>query len=146
MATSAKTFLGEQDRSGLFPSAFRGDSAFLGEAERSGLTPSALSGEPLFFVGVLMTLPRWRGSEAMEVAGGGGSEAVLFSLREFSLLRRLERRAGKSRCACLVGAILPPLRRRRRSPQFLLLEKTVSLSSSISPVRFRMKSLRFSLL
>ena len=147
VAISVKTFLGEQDRRGLLPSAFRGDSAFLGEADLNGLTPSALSGEPIFFVGVLVTLPRWRGSEAVEVAAaGGGSEAVLFSLREFSLLRRLERRAGKSRCACFVGAILPPLRRRCRSPQLLRLEKTGLLSSSISPVRFRMESLRFSLL
>ena len=65
VAISVKTFLGEQDRRGLLPSAFRGDSAFLGEADLSGLTPSALSGEPLFFVGVLVTLPRWRGSEAV---------------------------------------------------------------------------------
>ena len=110
MAISAKTFLGEEDRIWLFLSALRGDDTFLGEAaERSGLTPSALSGDP-FFVGVLVTLPRLRGSEAVDVVGG--SEAVLFSLREFSLFRRLERRAGRSRSACfVVGAILPPLRR-----------------------------------
>ena len=114
MAISAKTFLGEEERIWLFPSALRGDDTFLGEAaERSGLTPSALSGDP-FFVGVLVTLPRFRGSEAAEVVVGG-SEAVLFSLREFSLFRRLERRAGRSRSACfVVGAILPPL---RRSPE-----------------------------
>ena len=116
MAISAKTLLGEEERIWLFPSALRGDDTFLGEAaERSGLTPSALSGDP-FFVGVLVTLPRFReGSEAAAEGVVGGSEAVLFSLREFSLFRRLERRAGRSRSACfVVGAILPPL---RRSPE-----------------------------
>ena len=117
MAISAKTLLGEEERIWLFPSALRGDDTFLGEAaaERSGLTPSALSGDP-FFVGVLVTLPRFReGSEEAAEVVVGGSEAVLFSLREFSLFRRLERRAGRSRSACfVVGAILPPL---RRSPE-----------------------------
>ena len=118
---SAKTFLGEDDLSWLFPSAsaLRGDDTFLGEAaERSGLTPSALSGDddPFlvgvlvtpFLVGVLVTLPRCRGSEVAVEVAVGGSEAVLFSLREFSLFRRLERRAGRSRSVCFIGAIVKP--------------------------------------
>ena len=109
---SAKTFLGEDDLSWLFPSAsaLRGDDTFLGEAaERSGLTPSALSGDDdPFLVGVLVTLPRCRGSEVAVEVAVGGSEAVLFSLREFSLFRRLERRAGRSRSVCFIGAIVKP--------------------------------------